>query len=1258
MSKSTDNPILDTLKQMIINVSWGMHMKLIVLFVVIKVLPLILIALIAWEQSSKMAEELGDRMSILAQRLDDSLVETGTVAVDDSMDALEIRVRNEFERLTTDLASRVASMLYAVDDDLRFLASVKPSKETYKAFLEAKQAPILVPSEWVLSPNGKEWVLATPLPTPEKGISRNPENTGFHYRPSDPFKYADAPLYFEISYISLKGQELVKVTTGDRTDPKLKDVSKKENTFVKAETYFQEAQKLKSGEIWVSDVTGAYVSAPFIGAYTPTNTASRNLEFTPEEVSYAGTENPNGKRFEGIIRWIMPVEENGKRVGYVSLAYNHDHIIDVTNRTMPTDGRYAELGDPIKGNYAFIWDHLGKNIVHPRHHSIVGFDPETGDQAIPWLEQSIYDDYIASGKPYAEFIQDVPIFDNQSRSKKPAAELTQQGLLGLDCRYLNNAPQCIGWFDLAERGGSGSVHILWTGLTKITTAAAIPYYTGPYGKSKIGFGFVALSAGFEDFQAPALDTQEKLNELIKDADYELELLASESQNFIIESLVDIATSLTVSTILMTILVVIIAIMLASALTRMVTQLVNGFSRFRNGERQFRFFSTRTDELGTLADSFDELADNLVSSVHEPQFILDADKTIIFMNEQAEEWCNKDLSDVVGQSFYSIAEYDEDSPYDPIAAYNTDRTAEIMYNAERDAYFQDKAIRMSVSDYEEDEEGYIITTTDMTEIIRNEQHIEAQRQLLDTIFNESPDMMWLKNVKAQQYQMVNPRFATISGKHSSEYLGKTAIDMHGPRMGQESDSFDLEVINKGRTLLREQTVNFYDGHVETLEVLRTPMFNAEGEIVSILGIGRDVTQRVEAQRNLLQIQHQLEDALRESNAANAAKSDFLARMSHEIRTPMNAIIGLTDIVHRSLQNPNADLPKILSQIENIEKSSKHLLSLLNDILDLSKIEAGKVEIELTEVDLNATIQGVDVIIRPRCEEKQINYNINFDDKIKYNVISDALRLRQVLINLLGNAVKFTPENGNVDLNIIQVAQEETRIQVRFEVKDSGIGISEDGIAKLFKPFEQAESNTSRLYGGTGLGLSISNSIINYLGGNINIESTVNQGSTFHFTLWFDTVACKYDALAASKDIEIVTSAPIDLSKKRILLADDVELNRLIVLEMLKDLHMQIDEVADGTEAVEMFNNSAEGYYDLILMDALMPQLTGYEAATAIRQLNRSDAKDIPIIAVTANAFKEDVERALASGMNAHIAKPIEFDKLLSLVKEYTTKRISS
>ncbi len=1298
--------------QFLLGSNLGMRAKLIILFVIIKVVPLILIALLAWQETSTMGDELRNRIKQLIVTLNNSLTQTTSVAIEDSMDAIENRATMEIERTTTDLANNVAEFLYSRDADIRFLASIKPQKEILEAFIKEKTGRVLLQTPWILSEDGTKWQPETPAVYQDKKVSENKDNDiSFHSLPPYPYAHKNIPIYHEATFIDLNGKEVIKVTNGNLMSPELKDVSKRENTFVKAETYWKDLQKLKDNEIYVSDVIGAYVPSKIIGSYTPANAQKRNIPYEPENEAFAGKENPVGIRYKGIVRWAMPVLENGKKIGYITLALNHDHLIDMMDHIMPTDERYTEYSDPISGNYAFIWDYKGRSIVHPRHHSIYGFNPETGLPEIPWLEQTVYEAWQKSGLEHNEFLATYPTFEGQTTKKKGSADLVKQGLVGLDCRYLNHAPQCEGWFDLVEEGGSGSFLILWSGLKKLTTAAAIPYYTGNYGKEKVGFGFVAVGAGVDDFYRPALKTKEELDGLVAQAENELNTIAQDAQNYILQTLKDIAMSLSISTVVMSIIVIIIAIMMASAFTKSISEVVHAFNKFRHGYRDTRLNSSRTDELGTLARAFDDMANAVVESVKEPTAVVDSNRKILYVNDMGAAITGRTKEEIIGKNFYDITYYDEGSEYDPIYALNKGKETKIQYIEPVNKYFQDRAVEIiTLSEDGEEEIGYIISAFDLTDITRTEERIEEQRRLLTTIFTASPDLMAICDSE-DSYLMVNPRYASLANKQSSEFIGKNISEMLGTEYGSIAGSYNKSARDKGRTILLEQQYIFADGHSEIVETLRTPIFNAQGQATSLLLTARDVTARVETEKRLIEIQHSLEDALREANAANSAKSDFLARMSHEIRTPMNAIIGLSTIVQRSLTDPNNDPEKTLTQVEHIEKSSKHLLALLNDILDISKIEAGKVEIEFAPFNLDEMLNAVDVIVRPRCEAKSITLKTNVDPRVRREVVSDSLRLRQVLINMLGNAVKFTNENGYITLDLRLKDSREEKMLIEFAITDTGIGIAPENIKKLFTPFEQAEAKTSRVYGGTGLGLSISRSIVNLLGGEISVESIVGQGSTFSFAIWVDINFLGNELLkteevrnlAASVNTtttqetqtqttqanqeevntinngqtsDIFTTSFTDdtsevisevvenpeavnadvnlLAGKRVLLADDVELNRMIIVEMLRHLQLSIEEVADGTEALEAFEKSPENHFDLILMDALMPQMSGYDASSAIRRLDRNDAKSIPIIAVTANAFQEDIERAMANGMNDHLAKPIDYDKLLATIKKFIIK----
>jgi signal transduction histidine kinase/CheY-like chemotaxis protein/PAS domain-containing protein len=1092
--------------QFLTRMGFDMRAKLIIIFVVIKVIPLVLLSFIAWLQFQHLATELNLHSGELRTEAHDALTRMGHVAVEDSVNALNNSAIVQIERTTTDMAKRVADFLYARDDDILYAAGLEAGETAYRHFLNFKTGSLIKKRDWVLATDGKSWVPKEPFAVGLYSPSTNIENdTNYQNRPAEQWETEERPLYLEMTYIDTAGNEIIKITTSNQMDKIKKNVSNRLNTYVKAETYFTELKKLKPGEIYVSDVIGAYVRSRLIGMYTPENAAVRGLDFEPEDAAYAGRENPNGKRFKGIIRWAAPVVRNGSIAGYVTLALDHDHIMEFVDHITPMQERYMEMPSAYEGNYAFIWDYQCRSIAHPRHHSIVGYNPETGEPEVPWLEDVIYNEWQASGLPYSKFIQTVPVFNEQSRRKKPAPELTAGGLVGLDGRYLNNAPQCTGWFDLTKEGGSGSFLVLWSGIWKPTTAAAIPYYTGNYGKSKRGFGFVTIGAGLEDFQRPARETEKVLEEIITGTDAALSNAVRETSKMISTNLISTTVKLGVSAAVMIVLVVFIAIWMASVFSTSITSLINGISRFRAGERHFRFNAPVKDEIGTLADSFDEMADSLVEADRGPIIITNTELNIIYINDIGLAAMEKKAEQILGRPYSEISFYPPNSEYDPIAALHEGRDTEVLYKKELGCYFKGEASYFKNKDGSIS--GYIITSIDVTEIMEQ--------------------------------------------------------------------------------------------------------------------------------------QEKLEQAVVEAKLANEHKGNFLARMSHEIRTPMNAIIGMTGIVKKKLTTEKFNLEDVQTNINQIETSSHHLLGLLNDILDISKIEAGKIELSVEDMDLLKLAHTVAAIIRPRCDEKNITFNTNFNLPADISYQGDALRLRQVLINLLGNAVKFTPECGKVTFNIIWKEHRDEKALIYFSVSDTGIGISENAIGSLFKPFQQADNQIAQKYGGTGLGLAISKNIVQMFGGDITVKSTVGQGSVFSFSLLLPETRMK-----KTEEIKIndVTGR---LKGKRALLVDDVAINRIIASNMLETTGIAIDEADDGATAVKVFADSPVNTYDIIYMDVQMPVMNGYDASQAIRALDRNDAKTVPIVALTANAFKEDIDKAIASGMNAHLAKPMDMEKTMEI-----------
>jgi signal transduction histidine kinase len=382
------------------------------------------------------------------------------------------------------------------------------------------------------------------------------------------------------------------------------------------------------------------------------------------------------------------------------------------------------------------------------------------------------------------------------------------------------------------------------------------------------------------------------------------------------------------------------------------------------------------------------------------------------------------------------------------------------------------------------------------------------------------------------------------------------------------------------------------------------------------------------------------AAEDARSANAAKSEFLAHMSHDIRTPINGILGMTHIAINNKENPE----RIDDCLHKISGAADHLLTLINDVLDMSSIESGKVVISHKPMDIRLLVNNCISIMDGQLVSRDLNFIKTYDDFQYPYVYGDELHLRQVFINILGNAVKFTPDGGTIEFRITETPCDNHTVTYRFEFEDTGIGISEEFQSKIFDEFSQEESSGRSTYQGTGLGMAISKKFIELMNGTIRVKSSLGKGTCFTVEIVFEIV----DDYSTKLSYDRTTQ----LQGMKILLVEDNELNMEIAREILEEEGLLITEARNGQQAFDLFKNSQPGDFDVILMDIMMPVMNGYEATRAIRNSEHPEAKTIPIVAMTANAYREDVEMALDAGMNAHVAKPIDIHLLLSVLEQYS------
>jgi PAS domain S-box-containing protein len=517
----------------------------------------------------------------------------------------------------------------------------------------------------------------------------------------------------------------------------------------------------------------------------------------------------------------------------------------------------------------------------------------------------------------------------------------------------------------------------------------------------------------------------------------------------------------------------------------------------------------------------------------------------------------------------------------------------------------------------------------------EERVRESEERLQAIMDNTTSIVFVKDLQGR-YILANQSWESIFQIDRANILGKTDSELFTPEVAESLQANDRQVLDTGQPLQCEESMPHADG-VHTYLSVKFPLRDAQGEIHALCGISTDITDRIKS-----------EDELRKSKeaaeAASRAKSAFLANMSHEIRTPLNAVIGMTEMVLDSKLEPDQR-----DYLRMVRDSGDALLTVINDVLDFSKIEAGKMDLEFVEFPLRESVRTAIRSLVLRAKNQGLELTCHVAEGVPEFVVGDPGRLRQVLLNLIGNAIKFT-ERGEVSLHVSTAASTAAKLNLHFEVQDTGIGIAEDKQAVIFAAFEQADSSMTRRFGGTGLGLAISARLVELMGGKLSVTSQAGVGSTFSFDAAF---------MPASGEPAEPRESPLEINEfpvgsLRILLAEDSLVNQKLSVGLLEKRGHEVAVVGNGKLALEA---ATAGSFDLILMDVQMPEMDGLEATAAIRKNERGTDRHVPIIAMTAYAMKGDRRRCLAAGMDSYVAKPIRADELFGTI-EYTLAAIQA
>ncbi|WP_163339029.1 response regulator [Desulfopila sp. IMCC35008] len=1218
--------------------SLGIRTKLIIIFILIKVLPLVALAWYAWEQIANLTVSVEKQSSQMIVNTHEVVSGVSKLSTENSIRALDEKSREAIERLTTDTAKQVADFLYDRDLDILLASKLEVDGSKYREFLESRFRPVILHHPWVMNENGEQWISSSKdISGDEPAITAtNKDNSkDFHYRAPDRDSILqNRPLYLEMTFIDLSGNEIIKAGTSATLPSAKQNVADPANTYCRSETYFEALQKLSPGEIYVSEVIGPYIEGHMIGTYSKIRAKEKGIEFKPELSGYAGKENPVGRRFQGLVRWGTPVVEGDRIVGYVTLALDHTHIMEFTDHLVPTAERYSAISDAGSGNYGFMWDNKGRNISHPRDYFIVGYDPATGGQAVPWLDEEMYDLWQETGMSMTEFETQAPTFKEQSLDKKPASSLTQAGMLGLDCRYLNFAPQCTGWLNLTQKGGSGSFLIFWSGLWKLTTAAAIPYHTGLYRHSPVGFGFVTIGANVDEFHHSAMETAEIIRDIESDFAHKLEQEKTDHITQLHQTLQKTFHNLSIYTLMMIAAVIFIAVIMAGVLTSRIISIVSGIRRFQQGERSHRLEMQSNDEMGQLARAYNEMADTVQA------YISDVEKSKTEL-----ENVNKDLEGEIGRRQKIQEELSQ----------HRDNLEETVKNRTQDLEKEIVERKRIQTLQQEIEERLRNQNNSLLHLAGNQSLYSGNLETsFDTIVSLASKTLhadrcgvWLLNEEGlsctcrmlvidgksvapdkQPFLMADyPRFMTtlINSKtivardvNSDEWL--TELVSQNYLSSRNIQSLLIAGIKEHGEFAG--WVSF--SQISSERKWHLDEINFAASIADIIGLAIGTAN----QKKAVEEKEELTSRLRRAEKMEALGT-LAGGVAHDLNNILSGIVTYPELLLMQLPKES----KLREPIHTILSSGKRAAAVVQDLLTMARRGVATMNV----VNLNHVVE--DYFNSPEYHELASHHtHVTIDRRLEpglLNILGSPVHLSKTLMNLVANGLEAIPSAGRVTISTencyidrpvkgYDVVNEGDYVSLT--VKDTGLGISPDDFNRIFEPFY-----TKKKMGrsGTGLGMAVVWGTVKDHQGYIDFESHENKGS--RFTLYFPVTRKISDDSKAQK-LETYLG-----NGESILVVDDVEEQREIASAILTALGYRVDSVESGEAAIKYLHNNK---VDLMILDMIMdPGIDGLDTYKEV--INHWP--DQKVIITSGFSETDRTREVLHLGASVYLKKPYTIEK---------------